>query len=69
MNSNTKGLLWVVLGVLVFAGFVREVIGYVSYGGLLPGENPILAYGFTALMLLGAISCFISAIIAFKQKG
>lgn len=68
MNSNMQGLLWVVAGIFVLAAFVRDIIDYISHGGLLPGENPILAYGLTVLMLVGAISCFVSAINAFKQK-
>jgi hypothetical protein len=69
MNSNAKGLVFIVLGILSLLWFAYEVIGYLSRGGVLPGENPALEYGLTGLKLVMMISFFVSAINAFKQKG
>ncbi len=69
MNSNIKGLLFIVLGILSLLWFAYEIIGYFSRGGVLPGENPALEYGLNGLKLVMAISFFVSAINAFKQKG
>ncbi len=69
MNSNTKGLLFIVLGVLSLLWFAYEVIGYASRGGILPGESAVMEYGLTFLKLVMTISFFVTAINAFRKKG
>ena len=68
MNSNTKGLLYIVLGVLSLLWFTYEVIGYISHGGVLPGESPVMEYGLTALKLVMTITFFISGINSLRKK-
>ena len=69
MNSNTKGLLFIVLGVLSLLWFAYEALGYISHGGVLPGESPVMEYGLTGLKLAMAVSFFVSAINSFRKKG
>ena len=69
MNSTTKGLLFVVLGILSLLWFAYDVSSYASHGGVLPGESVIMEYGLTGLKLIMVISFFVSAINAFRQKG
>jgi hypothetical protein len=68
MNSTTKGLLFIVLGVLSLLWFAYDAIGYASRGGVAPGDNPVMEYGLTALKLVMTISFFHSAITAFRAK-
>ena len=68
MNSNTKGLLYIVLGVLSLLWFAYEVIGYMAHGGVLPGESPVMEYGLTALKLVMTITFFISGINSLRKK-
>ena len=68
MNSTEKGLLFIVLGILSLLWFAYEIIGYISHGGVRPGENPALEYGLTGLKLVMVISFFFSAINAFTRK-
>ncbi|HEY8561418.1 MAG TPA: hypothetical protein VIL74_13665 [Pyrinomonadaceae bacterium] len=69
MNSTTKGLLFIVFGVLSLLWFAYDVIGYLSRGGVAPGDNPALEFGMTGLKLVMVISFFVSAISAFRKKG
>lgn len=69
MNSTVKGFLFIVLGILSLLWFAYEVTGYLSRGGVLPGENPALEYGLTGLKLVMAISFFVSAISAMRKRG
>jgi hypothetical protein len=69
MNSNMKGLLFIVLGILSLLWFTYDAIGIASRGGVLPGESPVMEYGLTGLKLVMVISFFVSAINAFRQKG
>lgn len=69
MNSNIKGLLFVLLGILSLLWFGYEVLGYASRGGVLPGENSVIEYVLTALKLVMAISFFVSAINSFRKRG
>jgi hypothetical protein len=69
MNSNMKGLLFIVLGILSLAWFAYDVLGYASRGGVAPGDNPALEYTMTFLKLVMTVSWFFNAIRAFKQKG
>jgi hypothetical protein len=64
-----KGLLFTVLGVLSFAWFGYEVLGYLSRGGVRPEESPVMEYGLTGLKFIMMISFFVSAIRAFRNKG
>jgi hypothetical protein len=69
MNSNTKGLLFIVLGLLSLAWFVYEALGYLSHGGVPAEENPVISLGLTGLKLVMAISFFYSAISHMRKKG
>jgi hypothetical protein len=68
MNSNTKGLLFIVLGVLSLLWFGYDAVGYMARGGVRPGESPVMEYGLTGLKLVMTISFFISAINSFRKK-
>ena len=67
MNSNIKGIIFVVLGILSFAWFASEIIAYLARGGVLPGESPVMEYGLTFLKLLMTISFFASAVNSFRK--
>jgi uncharacterized membrane protein YecN with MAPEG domain len=69
MNSNVKGVLFVVLGILSLLWLAYDVIGYASRGGVAPGDNPALEYTMTFLKLVMTISWFFNAFRAFQQKG
>lgn len=69
MNSNTKGLLYIVLGILSLLWFAYDVLGYLSRGGVAPGDSAVMEFGLTGLKLVMMISFFVSAIGAFRQKG
>ena len=69
MNSTTKGLLFLVLGVLSLLWFAYDVVGYASRGGVAPGDSPLMEYGLTGLKLVMVISFFVSAINSFRNKG
>jgi hypothetical protein len=68
MNSTTKGLLYIVLGILSLLWFAYDVTGYLSRGGVAPGDNAVMEYGLTGLKLVMVISFFVSAINAFRKK-
>jgi hypothetical protein len=68
MNSNTKGLLYIVLGVLSLAWFGYEVIGYMARGGVRPEESAVMEYGLTALKLVMTITFFVSGINSLRKK-
>jgi hypothetical protein len=68
MNSNTKGLLFIVLGVLSLLWFGYEAAGYVSHGGVPAGENSVISLGLTGLKLVMAISFFVSGINSLRKK-
>jgi hypothetical protein len=69
MNSTTRGLLYIVLGVLSLLWFVYDAIGYASRGGVAPGDSAVMEYGLTGLKLVMTISFFVSAFNAFRNKG
>jgi hypothetical protein len=64
-----KGLLFIFLGVLSLLWFGYEVLGYMSRGGVRPGESPVMEYGLTGLKLVMTISFLVGAVNAFRQKG
>ena len=68
MNSNTKGLLFIVLGILSLLWFAYDVIGFLANGGVRGEESAVMEYGLTGLKLVMVISFFVSAINAFRQK-
>jgi hypothetical protein len=68
MNSTTKGLLYIVLGVLSLLWFGYELTGYLSRGGVRPGESPVMEYGLTALKLVMTVTFFISGINSLRKK-
>ena len=68
MNSNTKGLLFIVLGVLSLVWFGREAAGYLSHGGVPPGENPVVSLGLAGLYLVLAISFFVTGINSLRKR-
>jgi hypothetical protein len=67
MNSNTKGLLFIVLGVLSLLWFGYEAAIYMS-GRVSAEENAAVSLFLTALKLVMAISFFVSAIANFRKK-
>ena len=69
MNSNMKGLLFIVLAIVSLLWLAYDFIGYASRGGVAPGDNPALEYGMTFLKLVMTISWSVAAINAFRQKG
>ncbi len=68
MNSNTKGLLYIVLGILSLLWFAYDAIGYLSRGGVAPGESAVMEYGLTGLKLIMAITFFVSGINSLRNK-
>ena len=68
MNSTTKGLLYIVLGILSLLWFAYEMIGYMTRGGVLPGESPVMEYGLTALKLVMTITFLVSGINFLRKK-
>lgn len=68
MNSMTKGLLYIVLGILSLLWFAYDAIGYAARGGVAPGDSAVMEFGLTGLKLVMTISFFVSAINAFRQK-
>ena len=68
MNSTIKGLLFVVVGILFLLWFAYDVIGYLSRGGVAPGDNPALEFGMTGLKLVTVISSFVAALKFFRTR-
>ena len=68
MNPTTKGLLYIVLGILSLLWFAYEMIGYMARGGVLPGESPVMEYGLTFLKLVMTVTFFISGINSLRNR-
>ena len=68
MNSNTKGILYLVLGILSAAWFGYEVLGYAARGGVRPEESPVMEYGLTFLKLVMTITFFVSAVNSLRKR-
>lgn len=68
MNSMTKGLLFIVLGILSLLWFGYEAVNYFSRGNVPTEDNAVISLTLTALKLVMAISFFVSAIINFRKK-
>ena len=67
MNSTTKCLLFIVLGILSLLWFGYEAANFLS-GRVSAEENVVFSLFLTALKLVMAISFFVSAIIYFRKK-
>ena len=67
MNSTTKCLLFIVLGILSLLWFGYEAAKILS-GRVSAEENVVFSLFLTALKLVMAISFFVSAIINFRKK-
>lgn len=68
MSSNTKGLLFIVLGVLSLLWFGYEANGYLSRGNVQTEDNGVISLILTGLKLVMAISFFISGINFLRKK-
>ena len=67
MNSNTKGLLFIIAGILSLLWFGYEAANFLT-GRVSAEENAAVSLSLTALKLVMAISFFVSAIINFRKK-
>lgn len=67
MNSNIKGLLFIVLGILSLLWFGYEAANFLS-GRVSAEENSVFSLFLTALKLVMAISFFVSGIKALRKK-
>jgi len=68
MNSMTKGLLFIVLGILSLLWFAYEAVEYFSRRGVPTEDNAVVSLTLTALKLVMAISFFYSAIKHLRNK-
>ncbi len=68
MSSITKGLLFIVLGVLSLLWFGYEALGYLSRGNAPSEDNAVISLTLTGLKLIMAISFFVSGISSLRKK-
>ena len=68
MSSTTKGLLFIVLGILSLLWFGYEAADFLSSRGVPTEDNAVISLTLTGLKLVMAISFFVAGISSLRKK-